>query len=224
MALAIVAEGDGACKIAYCRVCLGVFQQNVGRGRKRDYCSNLCRGRQKQPSKDRVCEVCNLAIPHFSKRRKHCSAQCATVALVAYHAGYNRLKTQRPKVYMQCQCCRAAFEKQGDHNKIFCSLKCQKRSSRRINDPIRRTRKRKAKVERVDPLQVFERDGWRCQICHRSTPRRLRGTMHDMAPELDHIVPLSKGGEHSYRNTQCSCRKCNGSKRDSVYGQLPMFA
>jgi 5-methylcytosine-specific restriction endonuclease McrA len=66
---------------------------------------------------------------------------------------------------------------------------------------------------------VFERDGWRCHLCHRKTPQRLRGTHKSAAPELDHIVPISKGGAHSYANTACSCRRCNGLKSNNVLGQ-----
>ena len=74
-------------------------------------------------------------------------------------------------------------------------------------------------VETVDPLGVFERDGWRCQLCGARTPKERRGTYHDRAPELDHILPLSKGGEHSYANTQCACRRCNHGKGAEPMGQ-----
>lgn len=85
---------------------------------------------------------------------------------------------------------------------------------------LHRYRKRAATVEPVDPIKVFDRDGWRCHMCRRPTPRHLRGTYEPRAPELEHIVPLSKGGEHSYRNTACSCRECNLKKGDKVFGQL----
>lgn len=77
--------------------------------------------------------------------------------------------------------------------------------------------------EKVDPLRVFARDGWRCKLCGIKTPPALRGTYKANAPELDHIVPVSKGGAHTYLNTQCACRKCNGLKSDRPLGQLLMF-
>ena len=67
-------------------------------------------------------------------------------------------------------------------------------------------------VEPVDPFKVFDRDGWRCQCCGCHTPRRLRGTYEGNAPELDHIVPLAAGGDHSYANTQLLCKSCNLAK------------
>ena len=81
-----------------------------------------------------------------------------------------------------------------------------------------------ASVENVDPIKVFERDKWKCQICGVKTPRKLRGTINDRAPELDHIMPLSRGGAHSYMNTQCLCRKCNAAKSDTPPVQPSLFA
>jgi 5-methylcytosine-specific restriction endonuclease McrA len=76
----------------------------------------------------------------------------------------------------------------------------------------------------IDPLKVLERDGWKCQICMRQTPKGLRGTYKDNAPELDHIIPLSKGGKHEWSNLQCACRACNGRKSDGPpVGQLGLF-
>lgn len=74
--------------------------------------------------------------------------------------------------------------------------------------------------DRIDPLAVFARDGWRCQLCSRKTPKAKRGTCADNAPELDHIVPLSKGGPHSLTNVQCACRACNNAKGSRPLGQL----
>lgn len=124
-----------------------------------------------------------------------------------------------------CKECGAHWQTQyGDKRYLFCSESCSVKNARRIRRKMDRARLRRAQVERVDPIKVFDRDAWRCQICGRKTPRERRGSINSNAPELDHIVPLSVGGEHSYRNTQCACRSCNASKGSQVYGQIPMFA
>ena len=88
----------------------------------------------------------------------------------------------------------------------------------------KRARHYGVEYEPVDKRIVFERDGWRCQICGKPTPRNKMGRMVSNAPELDHRIPVSKGGPHTYANTQCSCRQCNGAKGNSrETGQLPMF-
>lgn len=64
-------------------------------------------------------------------------------------------------------------------------------------------------VEAVRREEIFERDGYRCQICRRKT----KGKWPDpRSATLDHIVPLSKGGEHVSENLQCACWRCNHHK------------
>lgn len=52
---------------------------------------------------------------------------------------------------------------------------------------------------------IFERDNSTCQDC---------GATDDLC--IDHIVPVSKGGETDEGNLQVLCRPCNGRKRDRV--------
>ena len=66
-------------------------------------------------------------------------------------------------------------------------------------------------------IAVFERDGWRCQICGCDTPRELRGDRRaPNAPQLDHIIPMSKGGGHTWDNVQCACARCNNQKHARI--------
>ena len=52
----------------------------------------------------------------------------------------------------------------------------------------------------VNRRTVFQRDGHRCQYCGRQ------------AENLDHVVPRSQGGEHSWTNVVAACRRCNTKK------------
>ena len=66
---------------------------------------------------------------------------------------------------------------------------------------------------------IFKRDGWRCRLCG----RELRDTTDstDMrAATIDHIVPLSKGGDDTAENVQAACRGCNSLKGNRGGGQL----
>ena len=60
-------------------------------------------------------------------------------------------------------------------------------------------------VERVDRAVVFARDGARCGICG-------WGPLNPDRWDLDHVIPVSKGGVHSYANVQSSHPYCNDSK------------
>lgn len=98
----------------------------------------------------------------------------------------------------------------------------QKRKHRRIGKSARRARIRNAPMDRIDPIEVFERDKWKCHLCGRHTPKRLRGSIEDAAPELDHVIPLALGGSHTLANVACACRACNGRKGAKALGQLKL--
>lgn len=72
--------------------------------------------------------------------------------------------------------------------------------------------------EYIKPNQVFNRDGWKCQICGCDTPASLRGLLNHNAPSMDHIIPLSRGGTHTYDNIQTACRTCNCKKSNKING------
>lgn len=83
--------------------------------------------------------------------------------------------------------------------------------SKRATD-IRRRRMRSAtQVEPVDTRRVAERDGWKCAICGAGVTRDTWS--------LDHVIPLSKGGPHTYSNVVLAHRDCN-SKRGA--GRFPV--
>lgn len=75
----------------------------------------------------------------------------------------------------------------------------------------RRALKRGATVEFVDPQIVYERDMGLCQIC--GLP------VEDGDFSMDHRMPLSRGGEHSYANCGTAHASCNSRKRDKLPGQ-----
>lgn len=72
-------------------------------------------------------------------------------------------------------------------------------------------------IEPVLAHTLFERDGWRCQLCGRKV-RQDVAFPHPMAPVIDHIIPLSVGGTHEYRNVQTAHAACNNRKGNRVLG------
>uniref|UniRef100_UPI00109F850E HNH endonuclease n=1 Tax=Ningiella ruwaisensis TaxID=2364274 RepID=UPI00109F850E len=71
--------------------------------------------------------------------------------------------------------------------------------------------------ESFDPLDIFVRDKWRCQCCKVKLNKKHRGLTTPLAPELDHIIPLSKGGAHTRSNVQLLCRSCNLNKSNNYF-------
>lgn len=164
------------------------------------------------------CRACSAPFGARS-RSAFCSGACANAYPPAFAlVKAIRLHKQDAKV-VNCAECNAQFcPLYGASHALLCDP-C-KVVRHRASKAMHRVLKRAATVEMVDPFRVFDRDAWRCQLCDIKTPKSKRGTYADNAPELDHIMPLSKGGAHSYINTQCACRKCNGLKSDKPMGQM----
>lgn len=87
--------------------------------------------------------------------------------------------------------------------------------SRKANYHKRRAQKLGTQVEELRPIDIYERDIWLCGLC--STPVDPDCAWPDpMSPSLDHILPLSLGGTHTYENVQLAHLTCNVSKGNRV--------
>lgn len=56
--------------------------------------------------------------------------------------------------------------------------------------------------------RVGDRDGWVCGICRRDVDISLSWPDPN-SPSLDHVVPLARGGRHTYSNVRISHLTCN---------------
>ncbi|MCB1250226.1 MAG: HNH endonuclease [Acidimicrobiales bacterium] len=77
----------------------------------------------------------------------------------------------------------------------------------RLRHYVRVPHQRRAALNR---RAVFLRDGGRCQYCGRR------------AESIDHVVPRSRGGAHSWDNVVAACRRCNSAKRDRLLEETTM--
>ena len=161
------------------------------------------------------CAACGSKF--LSKAGKlHC-AECIRVIASSKVAAAREARC-KPR---ECRGCGVLFVPSRG-NQRFHSSECTIATNKRINRARYRNAKRIGGYG-LDPFKVFERDGWKCHLCGVKTMKSKRGTDHPKAPELDHILPISKGGAHTYANTACSCRACNRTKRDKPMGQMLLF-
>lgn len=77
----------------------------------------------------------------------------------------------------------------------------------RLRQYVRVPHQRRAALNR---RAVFLRDGGRCQYCGRR------------AESIDHVVPRSRGGTHTWDNVVAACRRCNSAKRDRMLEETTM--
>lgn len=215
-----------------CECCKKCFESASGVAPK--YCSNACKVRAFKAARPGYDRKYNKALPQQVKdqrakervernkrlkiaaaKRKHENRERdLAAARIKSRELAERLHRQDAKV-LACEECAVEFcPIYGASHMVLCL--CCKQSRARAHKSAQKAIRRAAQLANpVDPYKVFHEAGWKCQICGVDTPRSKRGTYDDDAPELDHIRPLAKGGEHSYANTQCACRKCNSEKSDT---------
>ncbi|MEM9561448.1 MAG: HNH endonuclease [Actinomycetota bacterium] len=71
----------------------------------------------------------------------------------------------------------------------------------------------KVPYQRTAPLSrraVFARDHGECQYCGKP------------AESIDHVIPRSRGGEHTWENVVACCRRCNTLKSDRLLKDCPL--
>jgi hypothetical protein len=65
-------------------------------------------------------------------------------------------------------------------------------------------------------FEVFKRDSFKCQYCGKCAP--------DVILHVDHIHPVSKGGENDILNLITACADCNGGKSDRLLSDQSVMA
>lgn len=160
-----------------------------------------------------VCQnqSCSREFAAAKSGQRFCCDKCRNQ--IHNRAGQERRRNNDPRA---CGWCSVEFvPPYGSNRRNYCGAICQESAARKVRSGSthrRRAAKFGCSYEFVNKRKVFERDGWRCYLCGVETPRELSGTTNDKAPELDHVVPMAKGGPHSYENTRCACRSCNRRK------------
>jgi len=142
-------------------------------------------------------------------------------------------KTALPR---KCKECGTIFTPEyGDKRKVYCSHKCGKKAGKRkgkkhtgtLNNVTRKRLRAmygdswRSMYEPINKRRVFERDRWRCQLCGCKVKRTTEWDPRQAT--IDHIIPLSLGGEHKYTNVQTACMECNSKKGATIQGQQRLF-
>lgn len=147
------------------------------------------------------------------------------------YAAYRKaLPKLRPCKVCQCDC-----------ESCFCSDACRqvhrenaairyRQAKRRYQKAAGKHFKQRAKrygvaYERFPKSLVYQRDNYICQLCSEPVLRTVQyrksdGKIHMKSPTIDHIIPMSKGGDHTPHNCQTACFGCNSKKGNRMVNQL----
>lgn len=139
-----------------------------------------------------------------------------------------RQDKQNKRLLGQCKECGNTFK--GERAGLcYCSDECRRKHSNRYHEINRRGKiKKNGTVDYSISLQrLVKRDKYICHICGK-TVDMAADTNASTYGSIDHVIPISKGGTHTWDNVMLAHRDCNTAKRDnSLYvmrGDLIMLA
>ena len=172
-----------------CPKCRAEREKELKRERaKKDAVSNLCKA-LKTVARQRARDQREAEINRKREARKHRCPVCGTV-------------TYRNK---------------------YCSDACARKVANAAGEIRRRNLLKSAIVDKDISLEgLFRRDKGVCSLCGKRCDYEdytvTRGVFiaGDWYPSIDHIIPLAKGGLHSWDNVQLAHRRCNWEKSDRI--------
>ncbi|MDH5099761.1 HNH endonuclease [Lactobacillus kefiranofaciens] len=122
--------------------------------------------------------------------------------------------TYKAITFLPCEYCGRAFEQH--YGRRFCSEKCRKkqynlRKRRKINARTKQAKKNGNYDKSITLAKLYKRDHGVCYICDKHLILNDNYNRLD-APTIEHVVPICKGGTHTWNNVRLACRACNIAK------------
>jgi len=156
------------------------------------------------------CFFCGEAFRKRQNNAKYCSKRCQRISITRKKTGLSGISGE----IVSCLWCGDDFSIT-DHSRKYCSKKCMCCSGSSSGNRRRRAFKLSAESFRFSRDELIERDGIDCAHCGIKT--RIKGDRNqDEFFNMDHIIPLSRGGADAIYNAQVLCRKCNTKKADKI--------
>lgn len=208
-----------------CEICGATYRPTYGRQRT---CGRACgaelnarhkRQRPKSRPKSRPapapssrvwfpqCEQCGSVFAALSRRTRICGDDCRK----ARRAEYER----HPRV---CGCGTPVV---GRRQKCATCAEATRRQRKRRAKRRRRALKLGVATDPYTLVEIATRDRNTCGLC-RKRVAMTQAVPHPRSPTIDHILPLSKGGDDTRANVQLAHFICNSRKCDRGSQQLAL--
>lgn len=161
----------------------------------------------KKEKEGNACEFCGSTAKKPKGWQKYCSIKCSRHAEIKRSKKHN--KNNINYLRMNCAYCGQEFYSRKNTQK-YCSKECLDKIG------LDKAREWNKKNKREAEFSIFERDGFRCQYCGKTPQDKIKLV-------IDHIYPISKGGDENHLNLITACSLCNSMKGAKVL-QLSMLS
>lgn len=108
---------------------------------------------------------------------------------------------------------------------LTCSTECSRKRSRRISRTIYKGRINDSNLVDINITltKLYKRYEGMCYLCGIQcdwNDKVITDKGHTIVgksyPSIEHVIPLSKGGKHSWNNVKLACMECNTLKSDKI--------
>lgn len=171
--------------------------------------SATCHPGRRRKTSDGLCDTCYLRRRYQTDPEYRSRKNARTTARSKER--YAELAGPLPS-YFCAYCGTQHTSKSRDSRNRFCSRQCQDAHNKMVR------RVGRSESGGYTRQEIFERDGWVCQLCHERITRGARSP-DPMSASVDHIVPLHLGGTDDRANVQASHLGCNIAKGIRAVGE-----
>lgn len=147
-----------------------------------------------------TCIGCGSSIPDSRyPNSRYCSSRCRETGATIRRRQERHRRDGRTGPAL-CHACGSDLGVDCRKDKIYCDWSCK--------NAMRRTRRFKVTHVTWSREEIYERDHGICYMCNRNVPFDEY--------QVEHLIPLSKGGADAPYNIAVSCRGCNSGKKDNI--------
>lgn len=220
-------------------ICKECGSDYSSRYRTTKFCSDKCRSKYNKKNKghEQTCKQCNKTFRNY-KKRIYCSFECSIVNPKKVNPNERAIRLLRKNILKhavkpkstlrvvritECKQCGLLFGTSGQGGVCFCSDKCRRRNKNKVKE-LTKERKKERAIENggfdssISSEKLFKRDNGICYICKckcNYDDYHTRGEtiiVGDTFPTIEHVIPISKGGTHTWDNVMLACMRCNTTK------------
>lgn len=165
--------------------------------------------------------ICRQCQEILSNKRKEEDRRVKILAREEKAALRMMALNRRREEARQHICARCGKEFTANPNKRYCSELCRRRAQDSRNEHRRRIRIKGYKDNIQLPV-LYKRDKGICWLCEDKCEwndfkiKNGAFVVGERYPSIDHVIPLSKGGSHTWSNVRLAHKGCNTYKRDCV--------
>ena len=198
-----------------CTICGGVFTRSMISVRQRKVRCPYCYDKER---KNKRIEKERLQAIHQAEALER-KKQKAIATKIRHEKQLREAEAKRKKKIHPCIVCGTKTIKPK-----YCSNACCKRAENKRRETNRRIKIMSQMVDKDITLEsLYKRDRGLCHICGLTcnwddyiidSNQKQCGEWY---PSIDHVIPLSKGGMHSWDNVKLAHRRCNSIKSDKEW-------